>query len=69
MQNHLVFCVFHSQVKTQFYSSIHIQRSDIAKKCMSKLIQSYMRQNGFLHHASYADTPSQNKLFRGRTTI
>ncbi|KAJ9542741.1 LOW QUALITY PROTEIN: hypothetical protein OSB04_029247 [Centaurea solstitialis] len=56
--NHL--CSFHSEIKTQFQTSIKTLRSDNAKEYLSQSVQSYMLQNGIIHESSCVDTPAQN---------
>ena len=52
-------CSFHSEIKTQFQTSIKILCGDNAEY-MSQLVQFYMLQNGIIHESSYVDTPAQN---------
>ncbi|KAJ9535088.1 hypothetical protein OSB04_un001836 [Centaurea solstitialis] len=56
--NHL--CSFHSEIKTQFQTSIKTLRSDNAKEYLSQSVQSYMLQHGIIHESSCVDTPAQN---------
>nr|XP_016463323.1 PREDICTED: uncharacterized protein LOC107786370 [Nicotiana tabacum] len=48
--------------KTQFNASVRTLRSDNAKKYMSELFQSYMRQHGILYQSPCVDAPSQNRV-------
>ena len=55
-----IFQKFHAKVRTQFNTSIHILRSDNAKKYLSASISSFKSSHGILHQSSCAYTPQQN---------
>ena len=54
------FCAFCTEIHTQFHVFVQSVRSDNAKEYVSEQFQSFMLQNGILHHTSCVDTPSQN---------
>ena len=54
------FYVFCAEIHTQFHVSVQNLRSNNAKEYVSEQFQSFMLQNGILHHISCVDTPAQN---------
>ena len=54
-----IFQKFHVEIRTQFYTSIHILRSDNAKGYLSPSVSSFMSSHG-IHQSSYAYTLQQN---------
>ena len=55
-----IFQKFHAKICTQFNTSIHILRSDNAKKYFSIPFSSFMSSHEILHQSSCAYTPQQN---------
>ena len=55
-----IFQKFHAKSCTQFNTSIHILRSDNAKKYFSMSFSSFISSNGILHQSSCAYTPQHN---------
>ena len=55
-----IFQKFHTEIHTQFNTSIHILRSDNAKEYFSLPFSSFMSSHGILHQSSCAYTPQQN---------
>ena len=55
-----IFQKFHTEICTQFSTSIRILRSDNAKEYFSMSFSSFMSSHGILHQSSYAYTPQQN---------
>ena len=55
-----IFQNFHSKIRTQFNTSIHILRSDNAKEYFSTSFSSFMSSQGILHQSSCAYTPKKN---------
>ena len=55
-----IFQKFHTKIRTQFNTSIHILRSDNAKEYLSASVCSLMSSHGILHQSSCAYTPQQN---------
>ena len=55
-----IFKKFHSEIRTQFNTSILILRSDNAKEYFSMSFSSYMSSHEILHQSSCAYTPQQN---------
>ena len=54
------FRAFCAEIHTQFHVYVQNLRSDNAKEYVSEQFQSFMLQNGILHHTSYVDTLAQN---------
>ena len=55
-----IFQNFHVEIRIQFNTSIHILRSDNAKKYFSMSFSLFMSSHGILHRSSYAYTPQHN---------
>ena len=55
-----IFQKFHTEIRTQFNTSISILRSDDAKEYFSMSFSSFMSSHGILHQSSFAYTPQQN---------
>ena len=55
-----IFQKFQAEVRTQFNTSIHIFRSNNAKKYLSGSFSSFMSSYGILHQSFCAYTPQQN---------
>ena len=55
-----IFQKFHTEIHTQFNTSIRILRSDNAKKNFSMSLSSYMSSLGILNQSSCTYTPQQN---------
>ena len=55
-----IFQKFHTEIRTQFNTSIRILRSDNAKEYFSMPFFSFMSSHGILHQSSCAYTPQQN---------
>ena len=64
-----IFQKFHTEVRTQFNTSIHILRSDNAKEYLSRPFFSFMSSHGILYQSSYAYTPQHNGVAEPRTVI
>ena len=57
-----IFQKFHTDVQTQFNTSIRILRSDNAKEYLSESVSSFMFLHEILHQSSCAYTPQQNRV-------
>ena len=55
-----IFQKFHTEIRTQFNTYIHILRSDNAKKCFSMSFSSFMSSHRIFHQSSCAYTPQQH---------
>ena len=55
-----VFQTFHSEIKTQFSSNIHVLRSDNALEYMKSDFSNFCSSNEIIHQTSCAYTPQQN---------
>lgn len=56
------FYVFCAEAKIQFNVSVHVLRSDNAKKYILNSFQNYITQHGILHQFSCIDTPYRNRV-------
>ena len=57
-----IFQKFHTEIRTQFNTSICILRSDNAKEYISTLLSSFMSSHVIRHQLSCAYTPQQNGM-------
>ena len=57
-----IFQKFHTEVQTQFNTSICILRSDNAKEYLYRPFSSFMSSHGILHQSSCAYTSQQNRV-------
>ena len=55
-----IFQKFHTEIRTQFNTSIRILRSDNAKEYFSTSFSSFTSSHGILHQSSCAYTRQQN---------
>ena len=55
-----IFQKFHTEIRTQFNTSIRILRNDNAKEYFSMSFSSFMSSHGIFHQSSCAYTPQQN---------
>ena len=55
-----IFQKFHSEIRTQFNTSIRILRSDNAKEYLSVSVSYFMSSHGIFHQSSCAYTSQHN---------
>ena len=57
-----VFCSFHEMVKTQYFATIPILRSDNGGEYMHRDFKNYFSRHGLIHETTCPQTPQQNGI-------
>ena len=62
MKFSLFFFSFHEMVKTQYFATIRILRSDNGGEYMHHDFKNYFNRHGLIHETTYPQTPQQNGI-------